>query len=86
MSWQSEENLARDVNCVVRGWLNYFSYGTVWKAYTKVERFLQGRVRGWLSHKHRVGTRGERRFPASYIYDTVGVVSPARVLARSRKP
>jgi len=48
MSWQSEGNLARDVNRVVRGWLNYFSYGTLWKAYTRVERFLQRRVRGWL--------------------------------------
>ena len=42
MSWQSEENLVRDVNRVVRGWLNYFSYGSLWKSYTKLEKFLQG--------------------------------------------
>ena len=81
MSWQSEENLVRDVNRVMRGWLNYFDYGTLWKTYTRLERFLQSRARGWLVHKHRVGSRGECRYPAEYIYDTMGLISPTRVLA-----
>ena len=83
MSWQSEENLVVDVNRVVRGWLNYFNYGTRWTAYKKLERFLQARIRGWLVHKHRVGGRGECRYPASYIYDRMGLISPTRVLANS---
>ena len=87
MSWQNAKNLVRDVNRVVHGWLNYFSYGTLWKTYSKVERFLQRRVRGWLVHKHKVGNRGERRFLPAYLYDTLGLVNPARVLrARSCKP
>ena len=87
MSWQTPGNLVRDVNRVVHGWLNYFSYGTLWKTYGVLERFLQRRVRGWLVHKHKVGSRGERRFPASYLYDTLGLVCPTRVLsARSRMP
>ncbi len=85
MSWQTAGNLVRDVNRVVQGWMNYFSYGTLWKTYGVMERFLQGRVRGWLVHKHRVGSRGEGRFPASHLYDTLGLVCPTRVLgARSR--
>jgi RNA-directed DNA polymerase len=83
MSWQSEENLVVDVNRVVRGWLNYFNYGTRWAAYKKLERFLQSRVRGWLVHKHRVGGRGECRYPATYIYDRMGLISPTRVLGNS---
>ena len=86
MSWQSEENLVVDVNRVVRGWLNYFNYGTRWNAYKKLERFLQARIRGWLVHKHRVGGRGECRYPATYIYDRMGIISPARVLGNSRTP
>jgi RNA-directed DNA polymerase len=81
MSWQSEENLVRDVNRVTRGWLNYFAYGSLWKTYSRLERFLQSRVRGWLVHKHRVGSRGERRYPANHIFDTLGVISPTQVLA-----
>ena len=80
MSWLSAEDLVRDVNRVVSGWLNYFSYGTLWKTYGNLERFLQGRVRGWLVHKHRVGSRGECRYPAPYLYETLGLVNPATVL------
>jgi RNA-directed DNA polymerase len=86
MSWQNEGELVRDVNRVVRGWINYFSYGTLWKTYTKLERFLQRRLRGWLVHKHRVKGRGECRYPAPYIYETLGLVNPCRVLATMRTP
>ena len=81
MSWQSEENLVRDVNRVARGWMNYFAYGTLWKTYSRLERFLQDRVRAWLVHKHKVGSRGKCRYPANYIFDTLGVISPTKVLA-----
>jgi len=86
MSWKNEGELVRDVNRVLRGWMNYFSYGTLWKSYGRIERFLQQRVRGWLVHKHKVGSRGECRYPAPYLYATMGLVSPCRVLARLRKP
>jgi RNA-directed DNA polymerase len=81
----SDDALAESVNRTVRGWMNYFSYGTLWKMYARLERFLQQRIRGWLVHKHRVESRGECRYPADYIYDRMGVVSPARALG-SRKP
>ena len=86
MSWISEEQLVGEVNRVLRGWTNYFSYGTLWKTYSRIEVFAQQRIRGWLVHKHRVETRGERRFPATYIYGTLGLMNPTRVLAHSRTP
>jgi hypothetical protein len=86
MAWQSADNLVGDVNRVMRGWLKYFSYGTLWKTSTRLERFLQQRVRGWLVHKHKVGCRGECRYPPSYIYEPLGLVNPNRVLKNSRKP
>jgi RNA-directed DNA polymerase len=86
MSWQSAGELVGNANRVVRGWINYFSYGTLWQTYTKLERFLQRRLRGWLVHKHRVGCRGECRYPASYIYETLGLVNPCQVLAAMRTP
>ena len=86
MSWQSEEDLVGNVNRLLRGWMNYFNYGTLWKTYHQLERFLQQRARGWLVHKHRVDGRGECRYPASYIYDTMGLISPTHEFGRSRKP
>ena len=84
MSWQSEEALVGDVNRRLRGWMNYFSYGSLWKAYHRLERSVQQRVRGWLVHKHRMGTRGECRYPADYIYGTLSFVCVTQVLADSR--
>jgi RNA-directed DNA polymerase len=86
LSWVSEENLVGDVNRVLRGWTNYFSYGTLWKACVRLEKFLQQRVRGWLVHKHRVEGRGECRFPVAYLYGTLGLVNLARLLSPSRTP
>ena len=86
MSWQSEEELVGDVNRVMNGWINYFSYGSLWKAYGKLEQFLQRRVRDWLVHKHRVDSRGECRYPAAYLYETLGLVNPCQVLVDARKP
>jgi len=80
MSWQSAEQMVRKVNRVLRGWMNYFDYGSLWKAYQRVQRFLQQRMRGWLVHKHRVGTRGERRFPADYMYVKLGLINPCQRL------
>ena len=86
MSWQSAEELIGNVNRVVRGWLNYFSYGTLSKAYMKLESFLQSRIRGWLVHKHRVGSRGISRYPAKHLYETLGLIYTPGVLRTSRKP
>ncbi len=86
MSWQSAEIMVRDVNRVLCGWTNYFSYGSLWKAYHSVERFVQQRMRDWLVHKHRVGTHGECRFPAAYLYETLGLINPTQRLAAARKP
>ncbi len=47
------------------------------KLYLKAKREL---------HKHRVQSRGEYRYPATYIYDTMGVVDVTRVLATPRTP
>ena len=81
MTWQSEEELIGNVNRRLRGWMNYFSYGTLWKTYHRLERFAQQRVRGWLVHKHRVGSRGECRYPVDYIYGTLGLVYLTESLA-----
>jgi RNA-directed DNA polymerase len=86
MSWISEEQLIGQVNRVLRGWTNYFSYGTLWKVYSKLERFAQQRIRGWLVHKHRVEGRGERRFQSRYIYGTLGLINLTRLLSPSRMP
>ena len=86
MSWITEEELVEQVNRVLRGWVNYFGYGTVSKTYVKLERFVQVRIRGWLAHKHRAHYPSAQRYSAKYIYGTLGVLNMAQVRGASRRP
>ena len=74
------------LNPVLRGWANYFNYGSLWKPYVKLDKFVQQWVRRWLVRKHKVGTRGERRYPADFIYGHLGLMSLPRQLATARTP
>jgi RNA-directed DNA polymerase len=86
LNWQSEENVVRDVNRVLSGWLNYFDYGTLWHTYGKLERFIQTRMQSWLVRKHKVDPGSKyRRFSAAYLYGTLGLINVAAVLSPLRR-
>jgi len=86
MTWRNEENVVQSVNRVVRGWVNYFSYGTLWKVYNKLDKFLEERLRGWLRRKHKMDRRSYRQIPASYVYGELGVFRPVSMLRPLRTP
>ncbi len=62
-----------ELNRVLRGWANYFSYGTRAKAYRAVDRYVTERVRHFLGRRHKVPSRGTRRYPAERIFGELGV-------------
>jgi RNA-directed DNA polymerase len=63
------------LNRKLRGWANYFSYGTTWQSYWAADWYVCDRVRGFLQRRHKVPTRGTRRFSDQYIYRRLGVLS-----------
>lgn len=48
------EELVESLNCMLRGWANYFKLGRVSKAYRLVDYYTTARPRRWLCHKHKV--------------------------------
>jgi RNA-directed DNA polymerase len=72
-----------DLNAVLRGWAAYFSYGTRLMAYRAVEHCVVDRVRHWLRRRHKVPTRGTRRFSAEVIFGEMGVFHLRRFHLRS---
>jgi RNA-directed DNA polymerase len=62
-----------ELNRVVRGWANYFAYGTRLMAYRAVDQYVSDRVRHFLRRRHKVPTRGTGRFPAEVIFGELGV-------------
>ena len=55
------------LNRSLRGWSNYFCYGTRRSAFRSVDRYTYERVRDFLARRHKVAGRGTRRFS----YDTL---------------
>jgi RNA-directed DNA polymerase len=62
-----------ELNRVVRGWANYFAYGTRLMAYRAVDQYVSDRVRHFLRRRHKVPTRGTGRFPAEVIFGELRV-------------
>jgi len=61
------------LNQVLRGWANYFSYGSVSKVRRNLDRYVYDRVRRFLQRRHKVQNRGTRHFPQEFVHGQLGV-------------
>jgi RNA-directed DNA polymerase len=68
-----EEQVGR-LNRLLVGWGNYFSCGTVTKAYRIVNDHARGRLRQWLCAKHRHPGGGYTRFSNQYLVQQLGLL------------
>lgn len=73
------------LNALLRGWCSYFCYGTTQPIYRAVERNVYGRVRNFLVRRHKVRSRGIRRFPSEKIFGELGVIRPRPMKAAVRR-
>jgi RNA-directed DNA polymerase len=62
------------INRLLRGWANYYSYGTRYMAYRAVDNHVYHAMRHFLCQRHKVPTRGTRRFPAERVFGEIGVL------------
>ena len=71
------------LNRVVRGWANYFAYGTRFMAYRAVDRYVSDGVRRFLRRRHKVPARGTGRYPDEVIFGELGVFQLRRFYLES---
>src|SRR6267143_5340387 len=62
------------LNRSLRGWSNYFGYGSRSKAYRSVDQYVFERLRRFLARRHKVQGRGNRRFTFDIIHRELGVL------------
>jgi RNA-directed DNA polymerase len=67
------------LNSLLRGWCLYFSYGTRLNAYRAIDHYVYHSVRHFLVRRHKVPTRGTRRFPRDAAFGELGVLQLRRV-------
>jgi RNA-directed DNA polymerase len=78
--------VASRLNRILRGWANYFSYGTTLRGYRTVDRYVEVSVREFLKRRHKVRYgRGTRQFPGERIFWSTGDPETADT-ARGRRP
>lgn len=61
------------LNRTLRGWATYFRYGSRATAGRAVDNYVYGCVRHFLRRRHKVPTRGTRRFSAERVFGPLGV-------------
>jgi RNA-directed DNA polymerase len=77
----SRRTLLKDVqemtvglNRLLVGWANYFSLGSVSKAYRAVDAHVTTRLRRWLCEKHKVSSGGYSRYSDRHLAERFGLV------------
>ena len=71
---QETTEVVEKVNRTLRGWANYFQWGSVSKAYRAIDAYTTLRLRRWLRKKHKVRRNGLLAYPPEYLYETLGLV------------
>ena len=66
--------VAKELNWILRGWSNYFNHGTRYRAYRAVDNYVNERVRYFLRRRHKVPTRGTRRFDSHTVFGELGIL------------
>jgi RNA-directed DNA polymerase len=61
------------LNQVLRGWTNYFSYGSVTKAYRDIDRYVYDRALATLVRKHGREGRGKGQWSGEVLYSQNGL-------------
>jgi len=69
------EALVYQVNQVLRGWANYFCYGTYTPAFKIVHTHACRRVRRWLRRKFEGNGQGYSEYPESYLERELGLLN-----------
>jgi RNA-directed DNA polymerase len=73
------EEVRDRLNHLLRGWAAYFGYGTRLMAYRAADRNVYETVRGFLTRRHKVPTRGTRRFSNHVVFEKLGVLRLRRM-------
>lgn len=72
------------LNRILRGWSNYFGYGTRLMAYRAVDHYVNECVRSFLRRRHKVSSRGTTQFPDAVVFGALGVLRLRDVHYESR--
>ena len=63
-----------ELNRLLVGWANYFSLGSVSRAYRAMDEQARRRLRQWLRAKYSHQGHGRTRYSDVYLHEVLGLV------------
>jgi group II intron reverse transcriptase/maturase len=73
-AWQETTELVDRLNRMLRGWANYFSVGSVSRAYHTLDIYTATRLRRWLRNKYKTRRRKGGTYPFPHLYGYFGLI------------
>jgi RNA-directed DNA polymerase len=74
------------LNKLLLGWSGYFCYGTRAKAHRAIDHHLVEHLQHFLRRRHKLSTRGAKRFSYDRVFGNLGVVQLRRVRVQGPSP
>jgi RNA-directed DNA polymerase len=71
-------DVCTQLNSLLLGWSAYFSHGSRLAAHHAIDSHVLTTVRRFLVRRHKVPSRGTRRFPAEAVFGALGVLCLSR--------
>ena len=68
-------DVCRQLNRLLKGWSGYFDHGTCTPAYRAIDNHVLTRVQCFLAKRHKIPSRGVRRFSHNTVFGELGVLS-----------
>jgi RNA-directed DNA polymerase len=72
-NYQLPEERIPAINSLLRGWCGYFHHGYVIPTYRAIRRYTEQRLRRWLMRREQRYGTGYKRYPLTYLYQTLGL-------------
>ena len=77
--------ITKELNATLRGWANYFAFGTVSGTRKAVDQYVRDRVRAFLRRRHKISRGGSTKpFAWNRVHKELGVYAVSK--APARKP
>ncbi len=74
------EVIRDELNGILRGWANYFAYGSPYATFRLVDIHVAQRVRNLLRRRHKL-PRATSRFSYPEVHGSLGVIEVRRLLS-----
>jgi group II intron reverse transcriptase/maturase len=74
------EQVIKELNPAIRGWVNYFRTGNSSKQFDKIRLYVRNKVRKFMMRRRNKSGYGYKKYPDEYLYNKLGLYRNYRLI------